>query len=205
MKPPRAGGWWAAVLGLAAAATLLLGASACSSEQFLRARIVDGHGQPLPGAILYAEAYTREGAFDFAFARAGPAGEVPPAGGPEARIAWRRGARLALAAFAPGKVPVVVYDPLGRVKADGIEMPLEDATDEAQAWEPRLARLSYPFEEQPALASRLRRGEYHDLRQAFRRAYAALSDGQLHAVLPAEREKIEAMQRLDEDVGASGL
>lgn len=203
MRPRRSGAWRAGVLGLAAAATLLLGSSACSSEQLLRARIVDAHGQPLPGALFYAEAYTREGAFDFTFARAGAAGEVPVAGGPDARIAWRSGARLALAAFAPGKVPVVVYDPLGRVKADGIEMPLEEAADEGEAWEPRLAQLSYPFEGQPGLAARLRSSEYRALRQVFRRAYAALTDGQLYAVLPGEREKLEALRRLDEDLGSS--
>lgn len=196
--------WRRTVLALAVVAPLALASLACSADMELRAKIVDAQNRPLPGALFYAEAYTHDGVFDFAFGRAGLGGEVPAVGSPELHVAWRSGARLALAAFAPGKVPIVVYDQLGRVKADGIEMPLEDLPAKGGGWEPRVAQLAYPFENNPDLAMRLRRSEYRDLRRAFREAYAPLIAGEQPAILPAERAKIEALRRLDAEVGAAG-
>jgi hypothetical protein len=203
VKLRRVSVWRRALVALAVVASLALASSACSSDMELRAKIVDAQSRPLPGALFYAEAYTHDGVFDFAFARAGSGGEVPAAGSPELHVTWRSGAKLALAAFAPGKMPIVVYDQLGRVKADGIEMPLEDLPAKGGSWEPRVAQLSYPFENTPDLAARLRRSEYQDLRRAFREVYAPLIAGEQPAILPAERVKIEAIKRLDAEAGAA--
>lgn len=197
MKPGNLTVWCRTWLAFTLAAPLIFSSPACSSHMELRAKIVDAQNRPLPGALLYAEAYTNNGVFDFTFGRAGSEGEIPAAGSSGIRVRWRIGAKLALAAFAPGKKPIVVYDQLGRVRANGIEMPLEDLSGKGQDWEPRVAQLSYPFESSPDLAERLRHNEYLDLRRALQQAYAPLIAGEQPAILPAERIKIEAIKRLE--------
>jgi len=185
----------AAAVALLAVAVAGLGG--CTSTQPIRARIVDADQHPLPGALLYAEAYLpQRGAFDFVAARAGRDGEVPAAGSAPLKIAWRHGARLALAAFAPGKKPVVLDDPLGRVRADGLTLTLEELPPPGRRWEPRLAHLSFPHEHSPELAARAAAPAYAALRRAFLAAYAPLIDGEESAV-PREWEKIEVLRALD--------
>jgi hypothetical protein len=173
---------------------LLLSAAGCSSRHELNATVRDDSGNPIPGAVFYAEAYTNSGAFDFAFAQAGKTGEVPAAGRGPLTIRWRWGAKLALAALAPGKKPIVLLDPLGRIKADGIVISLPGRTGSTPAWEPSLALLSFPFEADPALAARMAAPEFGPLRRAFREAYAMLGS----YGLPQELAKRAALERLPE-------
>lgn len=174
--------------------TAALGLCACSSEQELRAVIVDESGKPIPGSIFYAEAWQHPGAFDFVFAQAGKNGEVPAAGSPPLTIRWRWRANLALVAFAPGRMPVVISDSLGRVKADGIVLQLSKTAPEREA---RLTTLSFPFEENAELAARVKTSQYAELRSAFREAYQPL--GVTEPPSKDFRKKIEALERLERE------
>jgi hypothetical protein len=174
--------------GLIVAALAALAAAACTSTNPLRASVRDASGKPIPNAIFYAEAYDSGGTFDFVWAKTGENGEIPPT-----TIRWKRGAKLALAAFAEGKRPIAVYDELGRVKADGVDLPLSDLPETGLKWEPRLAKLSFPFEGQPELAERIAASENADLRRAFRDAYTLIGS----QVLPEEQIKIDALNRIE--------
>ncbi|MEK7409738.1 MAG: hypothetical protein AAB225_32150 [Acidobacteriota bacterium] len=184
-------------VSLLAVCTALLPATGCSTTQELRAFVFDQAGRPIPGALFYAEAYTHDGAFDFAFSLPGPNGAAPPSGHPPLTIRWRWGAKLALAAFAPGKKPIAVYDELGRVRADGIVFNLQDLPDKGLRWEPRVADLSFPFENAPRLAARAAAPECAPLRRAFRAAYEPLFAGEEPA-LPRQILKMRALERLVE-------
>ncbi len=175
----------------------VFGPSCGADSREIRATVVDAAGRPVAGAVVYVEANTSAGAFDFAFAIAGPKGEVPAAGARPVTVSWRRGAKLALAAFAPGKKPTIVYDPAGRVRADGIVLELRDLPDRGERWEPRIAHLSYPFEADPRLATRARAPEYAELRRVLREAYAPLADDR-EGGLPREVAKMEALAHLDD-------
>ena len=181
-------------------ALLLLTAGSCSAVEQLRARIIDESGQPINGGIFYVEAYTENGAFDFAFATSGQQGEIPPSGKPALTISWQAGAKLAIAAFAPGKKPIVVYDQLGRVKANGVEITLSGLPRQGERWEPRVAQLSYPFERNPELAARLATTSTVALREAFRAAYQPLLSGEEPVLSRREKEKIESLKRLEPTV-----
>lgn len=147
--------------------------AACSagpSTRDVRVTILDDAGEPVPGALLYVEAWDASGAFAFLVANAGPAGVIPDQAREPLKIPWRRGARLALAAFHPGHRPVVVRDTTGRVASDGavLELPRGDAA------EPRVADLLFPFESQPDMGPSVAGADRAELRAAFRSAWARL-------------------------------
>jgi hypothetical protein len=168
---------------------------ACSSPyRELRANVLDENGKPVPNSIFYAEAWAQSKCFDFAWAKTGQNGEVPAAGAPPLKIRWRAGARLALAAFAPGKKPAVVYDELGRVRADGLTLRLVDLARADRQWEPRLAQLAFPFPDNPELAARAAAPTGADLLRAFQTAYATLASERV--VLPQEQARQAALSRL---------
>jgi hypothetical protein len=166
----------------------------CNQTQQLSAVIQTGAGEPLPGAIFYAEAYDNDGTFDFVFAVADEQGRVP-ASGETLQIRWGLNAKLALAVFAPGMKPVAFYDQLGRLKADGIVILLEQEPAPGYRWEPRVGHLGYPFEKNPELAIRVAGDDHRLLREAFTAAYAPLADREESAV-PREIEKMKFMQSL---------
>lgn len=170
---------------------------ACASEQELRAVIVDENGKPIPGGIFYAEAWQHPGAFDFVFAQAGTNGEVPAAGSPPLTIRWRSRANLAIAAFAPGRKPLVISDPLGRVKADGITLRLAAQNQSKPEREFSLTKLSFPFEENPELAARVKASQYAELRRTFRAAYQP--PGLTEPPAKDFQKKIEALDRLERE------
>jgi hypothetical protein len=176
-----------------AAAALLALASSCTTQQELRAFVQDSAGRPIPDAVFYAEAYASGRAVDFTWCVSGPKGEVPPPGHAPLALRATPGAKLALAVMAPGKKPVVVYDELGRVRADGTVFNLKEVASGELAWEPRMGRLGFPFEEAPELAERAAAPELARLRAAFRAAYAAIPG----TGLPNERIKREALERLE--------
>jgi hypothetical protein len=138
----------------------------------VRVTVVDENSRPLPGAVFYVEAVDDRGAFAFQWARAGLAGEVPQSAREPLKLPWRRGARLAMAAFAPGRRPAVLRETAGSIDSDGAVLEL----DPGRAWNPDLARLAYPFEAVPDLAARLREPAAAPLVEAFRSAWAARSE-----------------------------
>ena len=168
----------------------------CRTVEEITANIVDANQQPIPGALLYVEVYDDEGTFDFAFGVSGGAGEVPASGQAPVTVRWRAGAKLAFAAFAEGKKPVVVYDQLGRTQPRGNVFELADSPEVGLRWEPRIAELAFPFENEPVLAGRAAVADCVELRRAFREAYRPLIEGE-ESVLPEEQVKIEALDRLE--------
>jgi hypothetical protein len=166
----------------------------------VRVTILDDAGEPLSGALLYVEAYDASGAYATLVAKAGPAGVIPDQAREPLKIAWRPGARLALAAFHPGHRPVVVRDPTRQVVSDGalLELPRGEAA------EPRVVELLFPFEDEPGMADAVAGAEYAELRAAFRRAWAGLPA----AVTERKISTLDAIERgnllQDVDVPAEG-
>ena len=162
----------------------------------LSAVILDESGRPIEGALFYVEAYTHKlGVFDFAFGFAGAEGEIPASGSPPLSIGWRNDTRLALAAFAPKRKPIVIYDQLVRIEADGIELTLQKLPRPGLRWEPRIGHLGFPFEDKPALASRISRSDHEALCTVFQEAYAPLASGEESAVT-REWKKLKFLENL---------
>jgi hypothetical protein len=115
---------------------------------------------------------------------------VPDSAREPLKIDWRSGARITLAAFVPGRRPVVLHSAAGRVDTDGVVLAFAAATELAERWEPELVRLAYPFESEPDLAALVARPEYVFLREAFQEAYAPLAARAAGALAPREAAKL---------------
>lgn len=177
-----------AILGAAA-----LLAPACADLRHardVRVTIVDEHGRPVPGAVFYAEATDEHGAFAFYWASAGLAGEVPQSAREPAKLPWRRGAHLAMAAFAPGRRSAVVRETTERIDADGAVLEL----DPGPAWNPELAHLAFPFLAPPELAARLRDPASRPLVEAFRSAWSAAPDSSAAAAVQSKLDALPPAQ-----------
>jgi hypothetical protein len=170
------------------------GCESTSPLRDIRATFLDEEGRPVSGALLYAEAVTPEGAFSFVSARSGKAGEVPEVAIRALKIPWKRGARLALAGFAPGRRPVVLHDPVQSVPSDGVSLTLLPAVLPGDAWNPDLLLLEFPFKTNSQLDAQLRETRYDELRAAFRVAYA--SRPPTEPMTPQDSAKISAIQSL---------
>jgi hypothetical protein len=160
----------------------------------IRATFADEEGRPIPGAILYAEAADDEGPFAFTWARAGDAGEVPRIAIRALKISWRRGARLSLAGFAPGRRPAVLHDPKKSVPSDGVGIVLPKAERPQDGWNSDLLLLEFPFEPSSALADSVRNPAHRELREIFLSAYEARPDSAESS--PAEEEKISRARKM---------
>ncbi|HET9888342.1 MAG TPA: hypothetical protein VFR10_12625 [bacterium] len=160
----------------------------------IRATFLDENGNPIVGALLYAEAVTSEGPYSFVSATSGQAGEVPQIAIRALKIPWQRGARLSLAGFAPGRRPVVLHDPARSVPSDGVSFTLLPALGPADLWNPDLFLLEFPFVGNSRLAQEVLQPQFSDLRAAFRLSYEA-RPSQDHPSA-RELEKISAIQSL---------
>jgi hypothetical protein len=172
-RAPRAG-------AIALAAALCVAAAAgCSgpSQRDLRATVLTESGDPIPGAVFYAEAWDDDGPFAFVTMTTGTAGEVPQSAREASKIAWRPGARVAVAAFAPGYVPAVNRDPDRAVRTDGALLVLHPAPAGGAAWNPAVADLGFPFPDSPELAERALAPEHAALLRALRDAWSARPAG----------------------------
>jgi hypothetical protein len=181
---------FAALVCALAVGALMTGCDSLRSSQDVRATILDENGVPLPGAVFYVEASDESGAFAFLAARAGHAGEVPDTAREPLKIAWRSEARIALAAFAPGRRPVVVWSAGERVETDGVVLSFAAATELPGRWEPELVNLAYPFENEPDLAALVERPPHAFLREAFQEAYAPLAEMPASELTPLAAEKL---------------
>ena len=168
---------------LAALATL--GCADLPSTRDVRATILDEHDEPIPGATFYVEAADDSGAFAYLWARAGLAGEVPDSAREPLKLPWRRGARLAMAAFAPGRRPAVVVERGSRIRSDGAVLTL----DPGPAWTPELEELGYPFPAHSELAAKLADSSDAPLRKVFDEAWNARPPG---AVSPGKERNSAA-------------
>lgn len=164
-------------LALAAASALAVFAGCAGpTQRDVRATVLTEDGSPIPGAIFYAEARDDDGPFAFLTMTTGTAGEVPQSAWTSSKIEWRPGARVAVAAFAPGYVPAVIHDPAGAVRTDGALLVLHPVSGDGAAWNPALAELAFPFPDTPELAERAREPAAAALRNAFREAWEARPD-----------------------------
>jgi hypothetical protein len=148
--------------------------SACSGPptRDVRATLLNEAGEPVPGAVFYAEAYDAKGPFAFLTAVAGTAGEVPDSAREPLKMPWRPGARIALAAFAPGHRPAVLRAPDRRIESDGALLVLRPAGPEG-AWDPAVAELGFPFADSPELSRAAAGSEHGALLRALRGAWEA--------------------------------
>jgi hypothetical protein len=110
----------------------------------VRVTIVDEDDRPIPEAVFYAEARDAEGPYAYLVAIAGDAGEVPDTAREPAKILWRKGARITLAAFAEGYRPAVRYREDRPVRTDGAALTLERMKGPADLWRPELVHLHWP-------------------------------------------------------------
>jgi hypothetical protein len=177
----------------------LCGCESTTPLRDIRATLLDEDGKPIPGALLYAESVVDGEPFSFVIAQAGHAGEVPEIAIRALKLPWKRGADVALAAFAPGKTPSVRYDPRRPLRTDGVVLTLRTAIGPEDSWNPDLFRLALPFEGSSEASSRmadsLRAPQYDYLRNALRVAYAARPP---EALEPGSKEaaKVEAVAAL---------
>lgn len=174
----------------------VLCASCNEATLAVSAQVVDTDGKPIPGALLYVEAYTGRGAYDFAWSRAAGDGRVPPGGGRLA-LAARPSARLAVMVTAPGHQTVVLLDHTGALVGHDVRIELAKQSEAGAVWEPGLAQLSYPFEDQAHLAKRLGAAQHAELRRGFAEAYAGLDAPQAN---PLARE-LDKKRRVDAAAG----
>lgn len=158
----------------------------------VRATILDESGAPVTGAVFYAEIYDESGPVTFLSAVAGSAGEVPDSAREAIYMPSRRGARIALAAFAPGYRPTVHRRPDGRVESDGAVLTLERVGD-GPAWTPAVADLGFPFPDDPELAARAADPRHDPLRKALRAAWAARR-AMPEPLTTAEERKVSALE-----------
>lgn len=184
-----------AAVVLAAVGLALLGGCAGKTQHDVRVLILNEAGDPVPGTVFYAEAYDADGPFAFLSARAGSAGEVPDSAREPAKIAWRPGAKIALAAFAPGYLPVVHRDPEGDVRSDETVLILLSAGG-GPAWDPAVANLGFPFPDRPELAAEAAAASHDPLREALLRAWQARISVP-PALTAAEERKISALKGKD--------
>ena len=176
----------------------LAGCSDLASTRDIRVTLVDEDTAPVPGAVFYAEASDATGPFAYLWRISGRAGEVPDSAREPLKIPWRPGARLAMAAFAPGRTPVVMRDgDDAPVRSDGAVFALRPGG----AWNPALATLAFPFEGAPDLAARLDDAAQAPLLDAFRRAWAAAPAAELD---PSSRKKHDVLTNPGQDPGRSG-
>ncbi|MBS4036124.1 MAG: hypothetical protein KGZ85_16800 [Ignavibacterium sp.] len=167
----------------------------CLSNQQIRAVILDENGNPIEGAILYYEIYTGEGAFDFGFSVSGDSGEVPPQDKPDLISDWKPGARIAFAAFFENKKPTVLYDQLGNIPPTGLAIKLNELSNEELQWEPRISKLSFPFENNSKLRERLTNENTNELIKVFTKAYTPLIERKV-TVFEWEIKKIETLLKI---------
>jgi hypothetical protein len=159
----------AAVAASAAAAVLAGGCADVASTRDVRATVIDEDGTPVPGAVFYAEVRDADGPFAFEWRIAGAAGEIPDSAYRPLQLPWRPDARVAFAAFAPGRRAAVHVFPDGRPRTDGAVLTLPRADS---GWNADLAALACPFEDAPKLAALLREPANAPLREALRAAWA---------------------------------
>lgn len=177
-----------------AAAGLVLASCSGPSSRDVRATILTESGEPIAGAVFYAEAWDDHGPFAFLTMTSGTAGEVPQSAWEASKIAWRPGARIAVAAFATGFVPTVQRNPKGSVRTDGALIVLHPVSGE-NAWNPAVAELAFPFPDTPALAAQARAPGNAGLRQAFRNAWSARPAD--NPLTDAESRKISLLMQMN--------
>lgn len=182
---------------LVASALAALAVVSCSgpSSRDVRATVLTESGDPVPGAVFYAEAWDDDGPFAFLTMVTGTAGEVPQSAREASKIAWRPGARIALAAFAPGYVPTVARNPGGSVRSDGALLVLHPAAGAGGAWNPAIADFAFPFPDTPDLAAEARTPGNAALRQAFRAAWDARD--RENPLTEAERRKVSLLATME--------
>ncbi len=181
------------IRALAAAAVLpaLASCSDVAAVRDVRATILDEEGRPIPGAVFWAESSDETGPFGWLVDVAGQAGEIPDSAREPLKIAWRPGARLMLAAFAPGRIPAILGGGEERVTSDGAVLVLRPRSPGAAS--PPLDALAFPFEDAPELAAEVRSDpSWTRLEAAYRDALGA-REAAGPALSPAERRKAQAL------------
>jgi hypothetical protein len=170
----------------------------CTEKQLVQAKIVDENNQPIEDAILYFEVYDNNGTYDFGFAETDKNGETPGSGSKALYTEWNSDSHISLTAFSKGKKPVVLYDQLGNITATGMTITLYNLAGAKLKWEPRIAKLAFPFEDNQELFKKAAQPNAKPLRDAFYNAYKPLIDGNVTA-FNYEKEKIDVLKKLEKE------
>ena len=190
----KAGNSAKVLLGLGLAACVLVqGLSGCARSIPLRAKVIDSVGNPVPGALVYVEAWKHPGSYDFTFGIADDSGQVRPEKSDAAALRWKPGARLAYAAFAEGYTPFAAIDYKGGEPPAILHIQLQAGEASAST----VAKLGFPFPGQADLAARAAAPEAAPVRAAFLKAYRQPG---MH-ILPEDLPKREALEKAQADGG----
>ena len=166
----------------------------CSGEYSFQARVVDIEGKPLNGAMFYAEVYTyRHGAYDFVWGVTDSNGMVKD--GQLLKLKWVDDSHISTVAFADSKIPEVRLDQEKLPIGDTVTLYLRDTSKALLPWAPKVGKLSFPFENQPKLAERLKAEGNTKLIEIFREAYRPLMESDI-SILPEEQVKIDFLKTL---------
>lgn len=169
---------------------------ACAQSLPIGAKVVDARGNPVPGALVYVEAWKHPGAYDFCFGVTDDSGRIAQGrGGP--RLNWKSRARFAYAAFADGMAPFAAIEYRNGAKPGTIHIQLGDSSEGPSA---KVAKLGFPFPGQPDLSARAAAPDAAPVREAFWRAYGL--EGM--RVSPEDRPKYEALRNLMPTSGRTG-
>ena len=184
------------LIGIGAVVALIVLIGCRSESRRLEVRIVDSEGEPIVGAIFYAEAFTYdEEVFDFVWGTSVYAGQVRDAHGTSLEIAWKSDARLSHAAFAPAMTPAGFIDHLGRATDSTFEVILYDTSQTDLDYQPVLGKLGFPFEDNPELAGLLEDSSNHVLLVTIRDAFAPIATGMIPST-PEEQSKLVFLEKL---------
>ncbi len=168
--------------------TLVL--AGCEKAVDVIARVTDRQGRGLAGAVFYCEAWQySDGAYDFAWGVADSSGVVRMPDGLPMKIRWRSDAKLGVAVMATGKRTFAVNDYTNTMSPEALEFVLDDTTGAIMRWEPKLAKLGFPFEKKSGLAERLRREANLPLLRRIAEEYSILKGGTIGAT-PEEMAKM---------------
>jgi hypothetical protein len=176
--------------------SLQLLTAGCLTKQKVSAHIIDGNGNPVTGALLYYESYTNDGSLDFGYSFSGDNGEVPPEGEESLFVNWSNDARIAFAVFKENMKTTVLYTQSDLLSPTDALISIRDYPEGEMKWEPRLGKLSFPFEENDELYQRLKNGNTSDLVEVFYRDYLLLKEDNIVS-FDWEQRKMEIIAELN--------
>jgi hypothetical protein len=94
------------------------------------------------------------------------------------------------------KKPSVLFDQSDVVSPEDMMILLRNFTDDDLKWEPKIAKLSFPFENNEILYKRVLNGKYSDLINTFKKSYSVLNADNL-TIFDWEKKKMETLNKLD--------
>lgn len=161
------------------ASLLLLVCCGCGTTFFLRDRILDEQGNPIPGAVVYFEVFkpTDNGRHvNFEFAVADADGWAPPKSQPALELNMPWGTCSLDSIMAPGKVSMTIMErwPCRQGKGGRHEGERKFEKDYQHEWD--LVNSDFPFLDDPSLRKKASSPQAAQLRKLMREAAERLQN-----------------------------